>query len=155
QRLVDNPLQKTRVDDAIKANQAKRDALQTKLDNPATIDVKTRTDLQQQISTIDLQIAELQKESGRLDTEKASLDTANTSLPTQVSKLNGDLTALRDKMLDAQENAAVAQAKEDRAKEDKFRKEVAAATADPDTYVAANVDSVDPVSQVSISVIGE
>ncbi len=47
------------------------------------------------------------------------------------------------------------EAKEDRAKEDQFRKEVAAAHEDPDTYVAGKVNSIDPVTQVSISVIGE
>jgi len=36
-----------------------------------------------------------------------------------------------------------------------FRDEVTAATTDPDTYVAGDIDSVDPITQVSISVIGE
>ncbi len=47
------------------------------------------------------------------------------------------------------------EAKEDRAHEDQFRKEVAAAHEDPDTYAPGQVESVDPVTQVSISVIGE
>jgi hypothetical protein len=47
------------------------------------------------------------------------------------------------------------EAKEDRAHEDQFRKEVAAAHEDPDTYAPGRIESVDPVTQVSISVIGE
>ncbi|MHC4877744.1 MAG: hypothetical protein ACYTGL_14710, partial [Planctomycetota bacterium] len=44
---------------------------------------------------------------------------------------------------------------EELAAKDQFRAEVSAAKADPDTYVAGDMDSVDPVTQVSISVIGE
>src|SRR5690606_24434955 len=44
---------------------------------------------------------------------------------------------------------------EQRAREDQFRREVAAAHADPDTYVPGVPGSDDPVQQVSVSVIGE
>lgn len=44
---------------------------------------------------------------------------------------------------------------EDRAREEQFRREVAAAHADPDTYAPGMPDSKDPVRQVSVSVIGE
>lgn len=44
---------------------------------------------------------------------------------------------------------------EDRARENQFRQEVAAAATDPDTYAPGKPLSSDPVRQVSISVIGE
>lgn len=39
--------------------------------------------------------------------------------------------------------------------EEQFRREVAAKTEDPDTYVAGDPESDDPVTQVSLSVVGE
>ena len=53
------------------------------------------------------------------------------------------------------EQSDQAQEQEDRARENQFRAEVAAGTEDPDTYVPGNVHSEDPVTQVSVSVIGE
>lgn len=53
------------------------------------------------------------------------------------------------------ESAEQAQETEDRARENQFRAEVAAGTEDPDTYVPGDVNSQDPVTQVSVSVIGE
>lgn len=53
------------------------------------------------------------------------------------------------------EQSEQAQELEDRARENQFRAEVAAGTEDPDTYVPGDVKSDDPVTQVSVSVIGE
>ncbi|TXT38458.1 MAG: Uncharacterized protein FD138_375 [Planctomycetota bacterium] len=53
------------------------------------------------------------------------------------------------------EQSEQAQELEDRARENQFRAEVAASTEDPDTYVPGDVKSNDPVTQVSVSVIGE
>ncbi len=47
------------------------------------------------------------------------------------------------------------QAKEARARAKQFRDEVTAAETDPDTYVAGDLKSIDPVAQCSLSVIGE
>lgn len=44
---------------------------------------------------------------------------------------------------------------EDRARENQFRQEVAAEHEDPDTYAPGKIGSLDPVRQVSVSVIGE
>lgn len=55
----------------------------------------------------------------------------------------------------ANEKAIAADAKEQRAVEHQFRADVAAAKENPDTYVPGDVDSIDAVTQVSISVIGE
>ncbi len=56
---------------------------------------------------------------------------------------------------DKREQTEQAQELEDRAKENQFRAEVAASTENPDSYVPGDVKSEDPVTQVSVSVIGE
>lgn len=90
--------------------------------------------------------ADLQR---RLDARSAS------AIQGDISTLQSQISAQQQRMLDVQETAEVAQAKEDRQAEVAFRKEVAAANEDPDTYVPGDIDSVDPVTQVSVSVIGE
>ena len=62
---------------------------------------------------------------------------------------------LREAEAQASEESLAAAATEDRARENQFRREVAAAHADPDTYAPGRPDSQDPVRQVSVSVIGE
>src|SRR5208337_3550064 len=44
---------------------------------------------------------------------------------------------------------------EDRSRENAFRQQVASEHVDPDTYAPAKIGSLDPVRQVSVSVIGE
>ncbi len=55
----------------------------------------------------------------------------------------------------ATEASEKAQLTEQRAREEQFRREVAAKTEDPDTFAPGNPKSNDPVAQVSVSVIGE
>ncbi|HVA48441.1 MAG TPA: hypothetical protein VNH11_18905 [Pirellulales bacterium] len=55
----------------------------------------------------------------------------------------------------ANEEAQAANAVEDRAREEQFRREVAAANEDPDTYAPGKPQSKDYVRRVSLSVIGE
>ncbi len=78
-----------------------------------------------------------------------------TNLTTTIKEVEQAVADLRQKEIEAQESSDEAEAAESRAKEKQFREEVAAATTDPDTYVAGDFHSVDPVTQVSISVIGE
>ncbi len=73
----------------------------------------------------------------------------------RIGQLEQQLSSVREEAVEANEKALKAQADEDRAREEQFRLEVAAAHEDPDTYAAAKLGSVDPVAQVSISVIGE
>lgn len=80
----------------------------------------------------------------------------------QIDKLEQTVSDLRQEVRGLQDEAAKLrlltqqhQAQEDRARENQFRLEVASAHEDPDTYAAGNLDSVDSVSQVSVSVIGE
>ena len=85
-----------------------------------------------------------------------------TTLTAAVTKAAGDVTDIETKM--AQQRQAINQAKNKFAEADRneqlanrtpFEAEVASGTADPDSYAPADLTSVDPVMQVSISVIGE
>jgi hypothetical protein len=89
--------------------------------------------------------------SAKLEAIDTSIQTANTVL----TQLSSTATASRNSEFQSREKVATTEFDEDRARASQFRKEVAAATSDPDTYVPAVVDSLDPVTQVSISVIGE
>lgn len=98
----------------------------------------------------------------KLTGDKSAMDAATASASAQASgqrqlvvNKEGVLANLRSTAAMANETAITAQAKEDRAREQQFRLEVSAAHEDPDTYAPAKLDSVDPVAQVSVQVIGE
>lgn len=74
---------------------------------------------------------------------------------TKVAELERAVADKRRVENDKREQVEQFQEREDRAKESQFRAEVAAGTEDPDTYVPGDVKSEDPVTQVSVSVIGE
>ena len=112
-------------------------------------------DLTAKKSTLDHDIADSQAKLARLKTQQTDLEKRPAELTQQVNTLQAVLSSMRDTVMNKQVATENAQAKEDRAKENQFRKEVAAASEDPDTYAPANLESADPVSQVSISVIGE
>ncbi|MFC1759823.1 hypothetical protein ACFL2H_13830, partial [Planctomycetota bacterium] len=71
-----------------------------------------------------------------------------------IDSLETQAASLRAEANRTNEAAIRSQAKEDRARESQFRLEVASAHEDPDTYAAGTLNSVDPVAQVSVSVIG-
>ncbi len=83
------------------------------------------------------------------------LDAAARSFSAQVNNLRAEVEQARDDEVAANELSQQAEAEEKLAREDQFRREVAAAHEDPDTYAAGKPNSDDPVEQVSISVIGE
>ena len=98
----------------------------------------------------------------KLETRLSELQTGHAvvtrqlnELPSVIAEKRAPLGSLRDQAANTNEKAIAAQAKEDRAREEQFRREVSAAKEDPDTFAAAKLSSVDPVAQVSVSVIGE
>jgi hypothetical protein len=76
-------------------------------------------------------------------------------LTRQIPDLQQAINAHRTVELAVAEESQQLQAREDRAIAEQFRQQVAAAHEDPDTHAPATLNSVDPVAQVSISVIGE
>ncbi|MFM7070994.1 MAG: hypothetical protein ACKO38_04260 [Planctomycetota bacterium] len=89
------------------------------------------------------------------DREVAALDATARSFAAQVERLSTEVQSLRDAENAANELVQRAESEERLSREDQFRREVAAAKADPDTYAEGKPESDDPVEQVSVSVIGE
>jgi len=83
------------------------------------------------------------------------LEAAIRTFSNQVTTLRGEVEDARSNEIQANELVQQLEGKERLAREDQFRREVAAAHADPDTYAEGLPKSKDPVEQVSISVIGE
>jgi hypothetical protein len=73
----------------------------------------------------------------------------------RAADLRTRVLALRETEAQTHEHWQAAIAAEDRLREEQFRREVAAAHEDPDTYAEGHPGSIDPVRQVSVSVIGE
>jgi hypothetical protein len=84
-----------------------------------------------------------------------SLEATVRRFSEQVDSLRTSVQNARGDEQRATEVATDLEGKERLAREEQFRREVAAAHADPDTYAAGQPKSQDPVEQVSISVIGE
>jgi hypothetical protein len=77
------------------------------------------------------------------------------SLGKQVADIQDTVQQLRQAESITNETLLRANEKEELLRAEQFRREVAAAHADPDTYAPGEPDSSDPVQQVSVSVIGE
>ncbi|MEM1227027.1 MAG: hypothetical protein AAGJ40_15120 [Planctomycetota bacterium] len=117
--------------------------------------------------TLDSTLNEIQRQSRALQTETDeqqratiensinSIDSAAQRLAQQVETLEGKVDSSQQIELDARERAQEAESQEQRARQEQFRREVAAAHADPDTYAPGVPGSADPIEQTSISVIGE
>lgn len=83
-------------------------------------------------------------------------------LQVQVQNTQADVTRLQSKVItdeqaeiDLRNDVQSAEVKELRSEQERFRREVAAGLTDRDTYVAGKLSSVDPVTQVTITVVGE
>lgn len=134
--------------------------------------VQLKADLstaEQRLATANSQITDLGKQIAFLDNQISTLSTLIKSfVPPQPStpatapptldtlnELVADVQRLEVEVSEATLKAQQANDAEQLAAKNKFRAEVSAAKADPDTYVPGKLNSVDPVTQVSISVIGE
>jgi hypothetical protein len=86
-----------------------------------------------------------------LNATGAIVATANDRIQAAI----GNVQAARNQQIQANEAVQTTAAREERAAAEAFQREVAAANEDPDTYAPGDPDSIDPVRQVSVSVIGE
>jgi hypothetical protein len=112
-------------------------------------------DKQQKLEQLRRTITQAERTSTRI-TQAAGADTAEiTRLENQINSLVGEVQAKRSAEVLATEASEAAQLAEQRAREEQFRREVAAKTEDPDTFAPGKPSSDDPVAQVSVSVIGE
>ncbi|EAQ77149.1 hypothetical protein DSM3645_15135 [Blastopirellula marina DSM 3645] len=106
-------------------------------------------------NTIQNQIAQLDGQISSQQNTVAMAQSVAFALAASADEIRNNLQTKRTAAAKANEEALHQQALEDRAREDQFRLEVAAANEDPDTYAAGKVNSVDSVAQCSVSVIGE
>jgi hypothetical protein len=84
-----------------------------------------------------------------------ALDGVIRSLTSRANHLGMQAQNVRGEAARANQAAQEAEAQEKLAREAQFRREVAAAREDPDTFAPGAPKSYDPVEQVSVSVIGE
>ncbi|HUE16606.1 MAG TPA: hypothetical protein VMR25_20700, partial [Planctomycetaceae bacterium] len=115
----------------------------------------TLTTAQQSQATAETGLANALDAQTAAQTATQSAATQLANAQSTVQDLLQTLQIKRSAEIQANERALQADAAEERAREDQFRREVAAGHADPDTYAPGVPGSVDPVEQVSISVIGE
>lgn len=125
---------------------ARKDALATQMTNARTSLQTAQTALAQAE-----QLSPLNLTANSTEPLLAAVRTAAS----KVAELERAVADKRQIENDKREKSEQAQELEDRARENQFRAEVAASTEDPDTYVPGDVKSEDPVTQVSVSVIGE
>lgn len=101
------------------------------------------------------QDAEAEREVSRLRNVVSQLESVAAASRDKVTRAIARVQDLRQTESRATESWQASIAVEDQAREEQFRREVAAAHEDPDTYAEGKPKSRDPVEQVSISVIGE
>ncbi len=111
------------------------------LPNPSDDEVRQRRELASQIKQ-------------QQDYRNRNFADTNTMIA-KVSNLQQSVANLRQTEITSQDSWHTAEAREERSRASQFRDEVTAAETDPDTYVAGDIHSIDPVAQCSISVIGE
>jgi len=101
------------------------------------------------------QIATVQQQMQQEQTQETQAEAQLDGLNAAVQAAQANLQSARAAEAQASDETLKDTQQEDRAHENQFRLEVAAAQEDPNSYVPGKPDSVDPVLQVSVSVIGE
>ncbi|WP_337177226.1 hypothetical protein [Paludisphaera sp.] len=91
----------------------------------------------------------------RVERDRAAGDDGLTAARDRVLAARQQVDSAREEEAAARLESARETFAEDRAREQQFRLEVAAAHEDPDTYAPGRPSSIDPVEQVSVSVVGE
>ncbi|MCI0700432.1 MAG: hypothetical protein L0241_05065, partial [Planctomycetia bacterium] len=102
-----------------------------------------------------LEVAQLRSDIATTQQALNTLDTIDRQAPADIQRAQNEVAVKREAEARALEAWQVKELQERRLRENQFRVEVAAAKTDPDTYAPADIESNDPVMQVSISVIGE
>jgi hypothetical protein len=91
----------------------------------------------------------------KLQSDQTDASSQIVAMEGHVTSLMGEVQTSRNDEATQRESMDKKQFTEDRTRADLFRREVAAAHADPDTFAPGKPDSQDPIEQVSLSVIGE
>lgn len=128
-----------------------------RLTNATVVNIRFQMNpsLQRQIDSLRDELTQLTGNPNSTLTNLGSLTTAINKLQNEVTNAQAELTSAQEAVDSAKQRIADAEFESRLASRNKFEAEVAAATEDPDSYAPARLDSVDPVFQVSVSVIGE
>ncbi|MEZ6057570.1 MAG: hypothetical protein R3C01_12785 [Planctomycetaceae bacterium] len=105
--------------------------------------------------TLNERIRPLERTVASLQSQQLQATGFITQLENSVTQLLGEVQSQRAQEITKTEAWDRAEQQEKRLREEQFRREVAAAHEDPDTYVPGYPNSDDPVEQCSLSVIGE
>lgn len=101
------------------------------------------------------QISRLEADLKTLEENVSRTETGSRTVADRIKAAAARVQARREEEARATEAARAKGEEENRLREEQFRREVAAAREDPDSYAPGIPDSKDPVLQCSISVIGE
>lgn len=107
------------------------------------------------VEPLRLRVDQLESDIRQFRQVQATAESNQRNAADQIAAARARLMAAREAEVKADEAAKVKSAEELRLREHQFRREVAAAKEDPDTYAPGKTESLDPVQQCSISVIGE
>lgn len=116
--------------------------------------VKLEEDLRQ-LKSVKNRLFALDRLKKRSETLSNRADAKIGSRSADAAQLRTELVTDQQAEVDEREKIQPADAKELRARTEQFRREVGTGLADPDTYASGDIVSIDPVTQVSMSVIGE
>ena len=175
QALVQARQQKSQADSAVAAQQKVRtnaeneltDATQTQRDLEGQLaglkpDDPNVTKLNDQIKVAKSQVLTKSRNVQAEDQKLTQSQLSQTEAAAQVAERERNVNAILSEVQNARDAEArhrneteVKQLDEERKHKELFRREVAAAKEDPDTYAPGKPDSQDPIEQVSMSVIGE
>ena len=108
-----------------------------------------------ELDTLTKEQTELGGQVNNATQARNTLDQIAKNADQTISGLRAQVDQLREKENTSRLQMLKLEGAEDRARENQFRREVAAAHEDPDTYAPGKPGSDDPVEQVSVSVIGE
>jgi len=153
ERLPGHP--RADIDAMINAANTRLLAIETELMNPAsTAEQQQLLDEQSDIRSQLAIFRSLQAHKAVLDQEISENDGEITQLQARVDNLPGEIKNTQVAEIDYRERVLKAESTELRAAQEQFRREVAAGLSDLDTFVPGSITSQDPVTQVSISVVG-
>jgi len=145
------------IDDQIQQTKANKAQAEKDLDalNATMQDSNAIAAARQNVTTITRTLSSLETTHSRMASDLDDADSEVQLAERRVTAVLGEVQANRTMEIQATEKWDAAEATETRSREEQFRREVAAAHEDPDTYAPGVPNSDDPVEQVSISVIGE
>ena len=121
----------------------------------SALEAQSQTRTNGDLDAARLRVRALEVEIQKLQGVSATADLVERGNADRIAAAQSTVAGKRELEARAVESWQVKELQERRLREGQFRREVAAAREDPDTYAPGAPESFDPVMQVSVSVIGE